>query len=249
MSEEQPAIPAATLIVMRDRGDGPPDLLLVERSAKMAFAGGAIVFPGGRVDAEDRALAKKLGRPDDGHKLTAIRETLEESAVAIGLGDVDPAYGLEWQQALLDGEPFFNLVDRLGLTPNLDALAPFARWKPSFHQTRRFDTIFFLARAPNGDWSPRPQPGECETAEWQSAQTVLARIEAGQAGAIFPTKRNLERLARFGSFEEAVADAARYPLDTIVPWVEERDGGPHIVIPADRGYPVTSEPLTSAVRA
>jgi 8-oxo-dGTP pyrophosphatase MutT (NUDIX family) len=249
VNEEQPAIPAATLIVMRDRADGPPDLLLVERSARMAFAGGAIVFPGGRVDEADRALAKRLGRPEGGHRIAAIRETLEESAVAVGLGAVGPEGGLEWQRALLDGEPFAALVDRLGLSLDPDALVPFARWKPSFHQTRRFDTIFFLARAPIGDWTPRPQPGECEAAEWQSAQTVLARIAAGEAGAIFPTKRNLERLARFGSFEEAAEDADRYPLDTIVPWVEEREGGPHVVIPADRGYPVTSEPLTSAVRA
>lgn len=249
MNEEQPAIPAATLIVMRDRNDGPPDLLLVQRSARMAFAGGAIVFPGGRVDAEDQALAARLGMPDGAHKLAAIRETLEESAVAVAFGDVEPERGLEWQCALLEGEPFSGLLDRIDLTLDLGALIPFARWKPSFHQARRFDTIFFLARAPNGEWSPRPQPGECDKAEWQSAETVLARIEAGQAGAIFPTKRNLERLAQFGSFEEAVEDAARYPIEMIVPWVEERESGPHVVIPADRGYPVTSEPLTSAVRA
>ena len=54
-----PAIPAATLILFRERADGPPELLLVERSKGMAFAGGAIVFPGGRIDADDHVLAER----------------------------------------------------------------------------------------------------------------------------------------------------------------------------------------------
>ncbi|MEO0439926.1 MAG: hypothetical protein AAF067_03515, partial [Pseudomonadota bacterium] len=42
-------IPASTLIIFRDqKQDKAPDLLMVERSAKMAFAAGAAVFPGGR---------------------------------------------------------------------------------------------------------------------------------------------------------------------------------------------------------
>jgi hypothetical protein len=54
------AIPAATLIVVRDRADGPPELLMVERSEGMAFAAGALVFPGGRIDEADRRLAEQL---------------------------------------------------------------------------------------------------------------------------------------------------------------------------------------------
>ena len=56
--EERPVpIPAATLVIFRHRLAGPPELLVVERSANMAFAGGAIVFPGGRIDADDHAIA------------------------------------------------------------------------------------------------------------------------------------------------------------------------------------------------
>ena len=51
------AIPAATLVVWRERpGRRRAEILMVERGG-MAFAGGAIVFPGGRIDAADRALA------------------------------------------------------------------------------------------------------------------------------------------------------------------------------------------------
>lgn len=249
MSDDPPAIPAATLVVMRETAGGPPELLVVERAAGMAFAGGAIVFPGGRVDQSDHALAEALGRPHDAAKITAIRETLEESAVAVALGAIEPHNGPALQAALLDGEPFDKLLDREGLSIDLDALIPFARWKPAFHQARRFDTIFYLARAPAGHWPPIPQPGECTAAEWASAADVLDRIEAGTAGAIFPTKRNLERLARFATFADAVADAHCHPIETIVPWIERRGAVDHVCIPADRGYPVTSEPLSTATRA
>ena len=74
------AIPAATLIVVRDRPAGAPELLMVERSEGMAFAAGALVFPGGRIDAADTSLA-----PGDAAAVAAIRETIEETAVPVGL--------------------------------------------------------------------------------------------------------------------------------------------------------------------
>ena len=246
-------IPAATLIVIRPAAAGPPDVLVVERAAAMAFAGGAIVFPGGRVDPADEALAAALGRPADAPRITAIRETIEESAVLVGLRTasdaIDSALGLVLQDALLGGADFAALLATHDLAIDLHALTAFARWMPAFKQTRRFDTMFFIAPALPGAWPPRPQPGECQSAEWAGAQALLDRIEAGTDHAIFPTKRNLERLARFATFDEALADALRHSLDTIIPWVEERDGEPHVCLPADRGYPVTSEPLATAFRA
>jgi hypothetical protein len=83
---------------------------------------------------------------------------------------------------------------------------------------------------------------------WASARTVLGEIEAGRAKAIFPTRRNLERLARFGSPDEARADAKLHPVRRITPWVEERDGRRFVCIPEGIGYPVTSEPYESARR-
>jgi hypothetical protein len=78
---------------------------------------------------------------------------------------------------------------------------------------------------------------------------LLDRIERGDASAIYPTKRNLERLAGLSAFDHAVADAEAHSLDTIIPWVEEIDGVRHVRIPEGRGYPVTSEPLATAFRA
>jgi len=243
------AIPAATLVVWRDGRSGP-EILVVERSAGMAFAAGAIVFPGGRLDASDRALATALGRPDEAAKVTAIRETIEESAVVAGLsGPVVPSMGRELQDALLAGAGFADLLASRGLAIAFDDLTPFARWMPAFKHARRFDTLFYLARGPAGDWPPNPQPGECVAAEWASPAELIDRIERGDASAIFPTKRNLERLASHANLGAALADARAHSLDTIIPWIEEVDGEAHVRIPDDRGYPVISEPLATAFRA
>lgn len=244
------AIPAATLVVMRDRAGAPPELLVVTRGKAMAFAGGALAFPGGRVDPADHRLAECSDDPLAAWKIAAIRETLEETAIPAALRPLPSAdLARTVQQRLHDGADFAELLGVHGLAPDLAALAPFARWKPAFAQARIFDTIFFLAAAPPGDWPPHPQPGECESAEWASAAELLERIECGTAHAIFPTKRNLERLARFASLEEARADASSHALDTITPWVEELGGEKHVCIPEGRGYPVTSEPLATAFRA
>jgi 8-oxo-dGTP pyrophosphatase MutT (NUDIX family) len=243
------AIPAATLVVMRERDGASPDLLMVERTARMAFAGGAMVFPGGRVDEEDRALAAGYAEADAPFRIAAIRETLEESGIPVGiepLPQIDLAAQL--QDALHAGSPFGALLAANGLALRLDALTPFARWKPSFHQARIFDTIFFIAEAPAGDWQPRPQQGECEAVEWLGAREVLDRVASGEASAIFPTVRNLERLAQFNSFAAARADAAAHPIETITPWIGDFDGEPHLFIPEGMGYPVTREPLASVRR-
>ena len=243
------AIPAATLVLWRD-GDEGPDILDVERSARMAFAAGAIVFPGGRVDPADRQLAMSLGRAEEAAKVTAIRETIEETGVAAGLkGRIDAAAGLEIQAALHSGENFAKLLDARGLGLDLDAPIPFARWMPAFKQPRKFDTLFFLMQAPPGSWIPHPQEGECVAAEWASPAELLDRIARGEASAIFPTKRNLERLAQHPRFESMLADARAHSLETIIPWVEEIGGESHVRIPEGRGYPVISEPLATAFRA
>lgn len=244
-----PAIPAATLIVMRDRNGAPPQLLMVERSAGMAFAGGAMVFPGGRVDAADDAIAAGHDHLDAAARIAAIRETIEESSVAVGLTPTpDPAQTAALATSLHDGASFADLLVAQGLALDLDALVPFARWMPAFHQARIFDTLFLLAEAPPGDWHPTPQPGECEAVLWVSAAELLARIGRGEATAIFPTLRNLERLAQYASIAEARADAAAHPIETITPWVEEVDGIRFVTIPDGLGYPVTREPLDTVRR-
>jgi 8-oxo-dGTP pyrophosphatase MutT (NUDIX family) len=236
MSDE--AIPAATLIVARDRASGPPQLLMVERAEGMAFAAGALVFPGGRIDKADGDLGI------DAALVAAVRETVEETAIPVGLEplpDRDTAIAL--QRALVADEPLGELLCRFVLSIAADALTPFARWVPKFHAVRRFDTLFFVARCPPGEWQPQVIAGECAGALWISAEDALERERRGDARLIFPTKRTLERLAQHSSFEEIRADAIGHAIEPVTPWVEERDGHQFITIPDHLGFPVTQERL------
>jgi 8-oxo-dGTP pyrophosphatase MutT (NUDIX family) len=240
MSDE--AIPAATLIVVREAKGEPPQLLMVERAQGMAFAAGALVFPGGRIDEADRVLAGEFGT--DAATVASIRETVEETAVPSGLAPVPSrAAAEELQRALVADETFGALLRARGLTIETAALTPFARWVPKFHAVRRFDTLFFVARCPDGEWFPQVVEGECRTAEWVSAQEVLARDRRGEARLIFPTRRTLERLAQHSSFDAIRADALAHPIEPVTPWVEERDGEQFITIPGHLGFPVTQERL------
>ena len=236
------AIPAATLIVVRDRQDGPPELLMVERAEGMAFAAGALVFPGGRIDETDRVMAAALDI--DAAAVAAIRETIEETAMPVGLAPVPGENtALEFQRALASDTPFGNVLADAGVRIDVAALTPFARWVPKFHAVRRFDTLFFVARCPPGNWTPRVIETECAGASWISAAEVLEREQRGEARLIFPTRRTLERLALHASFEAIRADALAHSVEPVTPWVEEQDGEKFITIPSHLGFPVTQERL------
>ena len=80
MTEGTPVLPAATVVLLRE-GRSAPEVLLLRRSARLAFHGGAWVFPGGRVDVH-------AGETDDdaGARRAAAREAQEEAGVVL-----DPA--------------------------------------------------------------------------------------------------------------------------------------------------------------
>lgn len=241
---EPEAIPAATVIVMREAPAGPPELLMVERAAAMRFAGGALVFPGGRIDPGDHVLAELAapGLEDAAARVAAIRETLEEAGVAVGFdAAADAIHRL--RARLHAGEP----IGALSLELRLDALVPFSRWLPRNVSHRVFDTHFYLARAPE-KCEPIVDGSENVRVFWMTAQGVLDAADAGRAHIIFPTRRNLERLALLGTWEAAVAHARAHPARMVTPWIEERGGERHLCIPDDLGYPVTSQLLAEAMR-
>jgi 8-oxo-dGTP pyrophosphatase MutT (NUDIX family) len=236
------AIPAATLVVVRDRISDPPELLMVERSEGMAFAAGALVFPGGRIDRSDMEYAVRLGT--EGAAVAAIRETVEETGVPAGLAPVpDAKAALRLPEQLVAGRDFAEALEGAGLRLDAAALTPFARWVPKFHAVRRFDTLFYVALSPSGEWLPRAVEGECAGAFWLTANEALEREARGETKLIFPTRRNLERLAQHQDFEAIRADALAHPVDPVTPWVEERGGEKFITIPSHLGYPVTQEKL------
>ncbi|MET0365542.1 MAG: NUDIX domain-containing protein [Sphingobium sp.] len=258
-SEETPpgAAAAATLVILRDSpGGAPPQVLVVQRAATMRFAAGAIVFPGGRVDEADRVLAATLPHglaPEDAAaRIAAIRETLEEAGIAVGLASI-PADTViaAMRSALHAGEPLGGLLATYGLTLALDALEPFARWCPGRAEragiSRIFDTRFYVARAPDAAHLATVDSTENVRLRWASAAELIADCDAGREVAIFPTRRNLERLALADSHAAVLELVRAHPLEMVTPWTEERDGELHLCIPDHLGYPITSEPR-SAIR-
>ncbi|MFC7498854.1 hypothetical protein ACFQRC_06435 [Enterovirga sp. GCM10030262] len=243
-------IPAATLILMRPAPSGAPELLVMERTSAMAFAAGALVFPGGRIDPDDHDLAEQIGAGVDhaAARIAAIRETIEETGIAPALDPApDAALVTELRRALEAGAPFSTLLETHGLSLDLSALTPFARWCPTFREARRFDTLFFVADAPEGATATAAKAEAVRTL-WATAGDILGEADEGRARIIFPTRRNLERLARLGGVEEAQEDARRHRVRKIVPWIEERGGEQWLCIPEDAGYPVTAERLETARR-
>jgi 8-oxo-dGTP pyrophosphatase MutT (NUDIX family) len=74
------AVPAATVVLLRDAAGGGVETLMVRRSSKLEFAGGMWVFPGGRVDPDDI--------PSDGDVIeaarrAAVREAREEAGLVV----------------------------------------------------------------------------------------------------------------------------------------------------------------------
>ena len=252
MTEGLPTpIPAATLVVFRDRPDAAPELLMVERAKAMVFAGGAMVFPGGRIDPADHLLAATMpGDPDEtAARIAAIRETIEEAGLPIGLDPAPDAATIDAIRAALHGgATLAAALDEVGVMLRLDALVPFARWRPAHRHMRNFDTRFYLARLPED--APVATVDETENTRlvWASAQDVLDEADAGRLEIIYPTRRNLERLALLESFDAAVSHADAHPVRVVTPWSEDRDDGAHLCIPDGLGYPVTSELMTSALR-
>ncbi len=247
------AIPAATLILFREASGGGPDQhLFVERASTMAFAAGAIVFPGGRVDAGDRALAAQfpsLDADDAAGRVAAIRETIEEAGVPVGLeGPCGADIVARLRRRLHHGTPFADALAAFGLTLSVTALVPFARWRPDFKDARMFDTRFYLAELPANAPSATVDETENIRLFWGSAAHALREADAGQVKLIFPTRRNLERLASLGSFEAARVQAAAIAPATVTPWIDDTDGVQQLCIPEGLGYPVTREALGTAMR-
>ncbi|MES2497034.1 MAG: NUDIX hydrolase [Pseudomonadota bacterium] len=247
-----PAIPAATIILLRDRPGSPPEIPMVGRGAHLAFAASRMVFPGGRVDPDDRQLADRsdllvagpaIDPEDLSNRITAIRETIEEIGLAPGVdGVLDAAQIMTMRQALHAGNPLSGIIESLGLRIDPHAIHPFARWRPDHELSRRFDTRFYIARA--------PEIGEACADGHESSHLVWATAEQHLANRalIFPTIRNLERISQVADFDDAVAFASRYPIDLVTPWIETRDGEHWLCIPDRLGYPVTVAPLADVDR-
>ena len=222
---------------------------MVTRSRELVFAGGAAVWPGGRIDPADYDLAATImtdmDQSDAAARIAAIRETLEETGLAIGIkGAVNGAAAVEARAMLLETGALAPVLERFGWALDLDALVPFARWFPrGMAHKRLFDTRFYLADVGTGSVDIAVDRTENTHLFWTSAKGALDMAERGEISVIFPTARNLERLAQFTDFAAAKQQAEAIAVRTIVPEIVEMDGTRWLTIPDDAGYPVTRQAL------
>jgi 8-oxo-dGTP pyrophosphatase MutT (NUDIX family) len=244
--------PAATLVIFRRGADGgSPELLMVQRAREMRFAGGSAVFPGGRVDPADRALAARLLPCHEAElgaaKIAAIRETIEETGLVTGIREVVSADTASAARRMLaERGDLAPVLQYFGWSLMPERLTLYAHWCPLWEGG--FDTRFFLTDLGTGAVDITIDATENTRLFWISAARALDMADAGEISVIFPTRRNLERLAQFADHAAALADIARHPARRIHPRQEERGGEPWIVIPDDAGYPVTGQPVATSRR-
>ena len=252
------AQPAATLILLRE-GGGTPEIFMQARAQTMGFAAGMMVFPGGKVDADDAALAASrlvegsqgLDADEVAARVAAVRESFEEAGVLLTRGPRIAAAEFAAAQPAIASRTlaFADFLARHDQQIDLGVLVPFTRWvpPPGLHY-RRYDTRFYLARLPEGA-SAGHDGNEATTSCWITPTEALVRADRKEAEVIFPTRRNLERLAQFASIDALFAHARETPIVIVQPEVRMLEGGPHLCIPEGIGYPVTREPLETAKRA
>jgi len=246
-------VAAATLVIFRQSAGEAPQLLMVERARAMRFAAGAAVFPGGRVDPADAALARQLGAADGDAleettaRIAAIRETLEETGLAIGCDRQFSASAAALARQILQEQGnLLPVLAHFGCGLDLAALTPYARWRQP--HVGGFDTRFYLANLGTGAVDIAVDATENELLYWISASDALAKADAGELAVIFPTRRNLERLAQHRNFAEARADALAHPVVPITARREWREGEEWLMVPEGLGYPVLGEPLAQVRR-
>lgn len=224
-----PPVPqlAASLILVRDN---PFEVLLVRRPPTGTFPS-ALVFPGGVVEPDDEddhwlTLApSQLARTERALRIAAVRETWEESGLVVATSGA----------VSLDGASGLRAIVAAGGGLDLTAIHDFAHWITPEISRRRFDTRFFLARAPEGQ-PVRLNTGEIVDFEWVSPRTAITRSHDGIAPLLPPTRLNIQRLAASESVDDAIAAAQRIPLVPVRPALVRAPGGHFVTIPQNAGY-------------
>ena len=255
--DREPAPPkdAATIVLVRD-GDPGLEVFCVERSRQSRFLGGAIVFPGGKLDPGDaddawlplvtsaREPARAPERPftrDAVHlralAIAACRETLEEAAMlpldgagarAVGQDDL---FALRTRLAA-DPGALRAFLEEKGARLDLAALHPFARWITPVAESRRYDARFFVAVAPPGQTGAHDEH-ETMASFWATPAETLRRWEEGSVQVAPPTHRTIWLLASCPTTADVLALARAARLDPICPRLVPQGDTLALTLPSD----------------
>jgi 8-oxo-dGTP pyrophosphatase MutT (NUDIX family) len=249
-------VPAATVMVVRDTVQGP-QVLMVRRHGDSGVLGGVHVFPGGKMDAQDGeapaglldrsagALHQALCEPALtpglalGLHVAALRETFEECGLWLGT-DLSARALQRARDALAAGAGFVALAQALDLQLHTAGLVPWSRWitprQPSV-SNRRFDTRFFLARAPEGQ-TPQHDDHEATEAVWLAPREGLQQYWCNQIELAPPQIVCLAELARLGCVADMLACAHGRTPPLVAPEAFDLHGERVICYPGDPRHSV-----------
>lgn len=248
-----PAVPAATILLLRDGPDGL-EVFMVKRHHQIDFASGALVFPGGKVfEGDSHAALENLtdGVSDWSTEMralgaAAIREVFEESGILLAREEGSKDFisaervdTLQHYRAPLDKREveLATMLQKEKLRLACDKLARFAHWITPEMMPKRFDTHFFLAAVPEGHLG-KHDGRESVDSIWIRPQDAIA--DRKKWTVIFPTKLNLMMLAESRTVAEAIAKARARPPVPVMPWTEPGPDGMVLRIREDAGYTQTS---------
>ncbi len=239
---------ASTVMLLRDLPSGGIEVFLVKRSGKSSFMGGAYVFPGGKVDADDgsaeieaavlpETLTQAAARLGDRRAalslgVAAVREVLEEAGVLLGRGPgrqaPEPATIRAAREALNDRQArFSDLAKGAAWELDLSLLEPWSHWITPSREPKRFDTRFYVARAP-AEQQASSDRYETTDAVWLSPSVALERHAALEIFLPPPTLVNLLELAPHPSVDAVMSAARLKPIAPILPKLGM--DGPHLAI-------------------
>jgi 8-oxo-dGTP pyrophosphatase MutT (NUDIX family) len=254
-----PTRPAATVLIFRPGPDREkPEVFMVKRHHRSGFMASAHVFPGGRVDEADHAMANALlpserqraahALPEAGEEaaaffLAAVRETAEECGVVFARDSegawVTPADAERIFSEMKEGKRFWDLLKDAGWRPDPSALLPYAWWITPEAEPRRYDTRFFLAPLPGGHRGSFDQH-ETVDADWFSAPAALKAYREGAILLAPPTLAILEDLAAAPDLD-GVSGLAQRDAPAIMPVITQDDAGQMVLaLPGDPLHPTTA---------
>ncbi|MBC5767392.1 NUDIX hydrolase [Ramlibacter albus] len=260
-----PALPSATVVMLRDGGAGL-EVFLLKRHGLSDVLGGAYVFPGGKLDREDVELVDRLdtapqqlhdalGEPGlqaeeaSGLFVAAMREAFEETGVLFA--DVDAARAETAWRSLREGFHFADVVENLDLRLLASCIAPWSRWiTPVVGGVvrKRFDTRFFVAAVPEGQ-QPRHDNHEATESTWLSPRVALQQYWDGEIQLAPPQIMSLAQLARHADVASVLAGARSRKPPTIQPEpIETGDGVRVICYPGDERHSVRERALLGPTR-
>lgn len=226
-----PPVPSATVMVLRDGGEGL-EVLMVRRHGNSEVLGGVFVFPGGKLDAVDTR------HPSLAHLGERWRETLGEPDL-----DLPTATGL-FVAARRETQ------EEVALAVDIDALVPWSRWVtprvPSV-TNKRFDTRFFAVRLPEGQ-TPVVDAHEATEAVWLTPRAGLTRYWEGAMDLAPPQIMTLAELARFVQVDDALAHAMARRPPLVEPSPFNEAGLRVICYPGDPAHPVPVPVWTGPTR-